>query len=188
MNHSRERGRARNRRAFRLEGLEDRKLLTVFRPLPTPATILLALKTPGPAAPVSFITGRATGTQASDGLYGGTNPGFVSYSGHGGARPFGEVLFGTKFLPVGIPSSTGVQTLARGTAVLNTLKGGNQLWVYFDGTSSTINTRTGTLDLKGVVNSGTGRFLNAKGTFVGSGIVKGGRFSLNYSFNLTAPV
>ena len=186
MNHSRERGR--NRRAFRLEGLEDRKLLTVFQPLPTPAEIHLRQRAPGPGNPVSFIRGRATGTQASDGLYGATNPGFVSYSGHGGARPFGEVLFGTKFLPVGIPSSTGVQVLARGTAVLNTLKGGNQLWVYFDGTSSTLNTRTGTLDLKGVVNSGTGRFLGAKGTFVGSGIVKGGRFALNYSFNLTSPV
>jgi hypothetical protein len=187
MNHARERGR--NRRTFRLEGLEGRHLLSIFHPDPAVVAIQARQnRVPGPPTAVSTIQGRVAGTQASDGLYSGTPPLFVSYSGHGRANPFGDVLFGTTFFPSSITTAPNTQVIVRGTAVVNSFKGGNQIWAEFDGTGSTLSRSTGALNLKGVVRGGTGRFLNAAGTITATGTIHGQRFSLNFTVQLNPPV
>src|SRR5262249_22167111 len=122
------------RRRFRLEGLEDRNLLSLVKPshfefIPVGHRVVV----PGPPTAVSVVTGQVSGTVATDGLYGGTLPGFSSYSGHGAARPFGEVLFGTVFQATASTTASRTLDVSNGSALFTTLKGGNQLRVLFTG-------------------------------------------------------
>ncbi|MFO0950246.1 MAG: hypothetical protein U0835_03665 [Isosphaeraceae bacterium] len=186
MDHSRERGR--NRREFRLEGLEGRELLTAFQPLPNVGQIVRYVKTPGPAVPVTLVQGRITGTQATAGLYRGTNPSYVSYSGHGTANPFGGIVFGTEFLPGTTFPGTNIQPAVLGTARIATAKGGDQIYASFSGVASTVSRNNGALSLQGTIQGGTGRFVNASGVITLFGVVKHQKFNLGLTIRFDTPV
>src|SRR5262249_35998620 len=126
-----------------------------------------------------------------DGLYGGTPRGDSSFSGHGAARPFGNVLFGTAFRATPSTTAAGTLNVSNGSAELITLKGGNQLRVQFTGVVTAGTAGTDPLTFQGMVASGTGRFLNAGGTFQATGSATpgaSGKFALDFLITFNPPV
>jgi hypothetical protein len=180
--------RGRNRRNFRLESLEGRRLLSVIKPAAIAAERVVV---PGPATPVSQIHGVISGTLASDPFYGGTLKSFTSYSGHGTAQPFGNVLFGVTFQPVAVKTPPNSLGATSGTILLTTTKGGDQLRLKFTGTNSLGARNLEYWSWSGTVASGSGRFINAAGTFSATGSVPRnhlGRFNLDLKILLKPPV
>lgn len=193
MSHARERGKTRRACPLRVEDLEGRRLLSYFDPAPAVAAIRArTVKIPGPLVPITEARGRVVGQQSSDALYGGTPPGFASYSGHGRLNPFGDMMFGTTFLPTRDPANPPVNPLQDGTALFISNRGGNQLRLNYTGAGTSFNPRSGNtvIRLEGVVASGTGRFEGATGTFVATGTIGGGRagrFSMDYVIRFNPP-
>ena len=184
MNESR---RGRNRRDIRLESLEGRSLLSVIKPATVAAEKIVV---PGPPTLVSQINAVITGGRASDPLYGGLPVGYVGFSGHGVARPFGNVLAGLRYLPTssGLLGSTNA---TNGTILLITDRGGDQIRLSFSGTNKIETRGAQGWTWSGTVLSGTGRFLNSTGTFTATGSMAAGArglFKLNLQITLNPPV
>jgi hypothetical protein len=185
-------GRRDVRRIFRLEGLEGRSLLSVARPALHGVTAQVQrILVPGPLTPVSSTAGQVSGTQATDGLYGGTPHGFASMSGHGSLSHFGGVVFGTVFQATAIPAGSKTLTIANGTALFTTDRGGNQLRVIFTGTATPRANGDYFLSFSGIVVSSTGRFANVSGTFQATGTANFttlGKFTLKPSITFSRAV
>src|SRR4051812_8885631 len=117
--------RAKVRRNVCLEFLEDRNLLSLFSPKSLAGVV-------APPAQITTIVGHLQGLPATAGLYTPTHPrtiifptanqpktlispGFHSYSGHGSARPVGNVLFSMQQVETTTGGGTGVSiTLGSG--------------------------------------------------------------------------
>jgi hypothetical protein len=180
--------RRRNRRNVRLESLEGRCLLSVFKPAAVAAERVVV---PGPSTPVSAVHGVLSGTFATDPFYGVTPRSFTSYSGHGTATPFGDVLVGLTFRPVAVTSPPNSLGAASGSILLTTVKGGNQLRLNFTGVNSLGSHNLEFWSWSGTVVSGSGRFINATGTFSATGSVPRshlGKFNLDLKIILNPPV
>lgn len=167
------------RRVFMPEALEGRKLLSTARPM------IAAMVGPVRGALASSLQGRVSGTQASDGLYGGTPAGYSSYSGHGHTSQ-SDVLFGTTFL-----ASPGFAE--NGSAVFRTGSTGDQVQVNFVGVTTSSFARRTTYQLEGEVMGGSGRYDGARGPFSGTLVTFGtrglkGSFSLTYAMRFDEPV
>jgi len=177
----------RNRRKFCLESLEGRSLLSVIKPATVTAEKVVV---PGPPTLVSQIYAVIGGGRASDPFYGGLPVGYDGFSGHGVARPFGGVLAGIQYLPTS-SGVAGTTTVANGTIVLITQKGGNQIRLSFTGTNQVGTHDTQSLNWSGTVLTGSGRFLNSAGTFTATGTVLAGargQFKLTLSITLNPAV
>jgi hypothetical protein len=180
--------RGRNCRRFSLEGLEGRNLLSVLRPAAVAAERVLV---PGPPTPVTHIHGFVSGSRASDPLYGVLPATFLGYSGHGVARPFGNVLFGVRFVAAPNITPAGSSTVSQGNVLMITVKGGDQLRLNFTGTNQNGAHGLQYWSWTGTVASGTGRFLNATGTFTATGAIPRfgpGQFNLDLRITANPPV
>lgn len=179
------RQRAKERRVFGMEGLEGRSLLSVV----APASLHAEVRRAGPLPQVSIIQGRIQGEQASDGLMTGTPAGRSSYSGHGSARPVGDVYFGTQHTLTRTPTSARTSSLALtgGAAVLTTING-DRIDFLYDGTGAGRLNGPSTVHFQGTVSGGTGRFEGVRGTFQANATVQAsGRFALNFTTFLNYP-
>lgn len=171
-----ETGRSRNRREFRLENLEGRNLLSVFRP-----TGVAALRdvVQGPRVLVAQVRASLGGSRATDPFYGPHPTGYAGFSGHGTASPFGGVLVGLQFQPTN-SGVAGTVDVNNGSVILIMKQSGNQLRLAFTGTNHVTTKGSQTWYWTGNVVGGTGRFLNASGTFIGTGTLPArGQFQLN---------
>lgn len=179
--------RAKDRRNFRLECLEDRNLLSVVKA----SMITAEVRTAGQPAPqhVTMLTGRVVGRQATDGLFGGTLPGFTTYNGHGHANTVGNIYLGAQHLQTLGTTSGGTTpvSLTGGSAVLTTYAG-DQIDILYSGSGQTTSKGRTTVNLLGSVVSGTGTFDGVTGTFQGTGTVnRSGRFTLDIVVSLNYP-
>jgi hypothetical protein len=193
--------RGRDRWEFRLECLEGRDLLSVVGGLAKPAhshpqphggisAEVYRTVFAGPSTPLTTVTGRVSGTAATDGLFGGTPLGYSSFSGHGSARPLGDVLFGTAFLATRSTTTANALDISNGLGQFITLHGGNQLKVIFTGTAKAGTAGREQVTLQGTVASGNGRFDGATGTFAAFGTFTpgpSGRFALNFTVTFNPP-
>lgn len=185
------RARARDRRSFRLECLEDRHLLSVSAAR-HPAIVIPLQPTLPPTQPgiPQVIQGKLQGTQASNGELWGTPIGFLSFSGHGSARPVGYVYFGTKLVKtanVTTGTATPTFTVSKGTAVL-TMYNGDQISIAYNGSGQAPKGKAGKVQLVGTVTGGTGRFNGVSGSFFATGSIKGnGNMALSFTTALTYP-
>lgn len=180
--------RAKDRREFRLEWLEDRNLLSVMKASAIAAEVRTAGEAPAPPA-VPVLRGHVVGLRASDGLFGGTLPGFTSYSGHGRANVVGNVYLGTQQLETLGSTTLGTRPLSinDGTAELTTFRGDRVQILYVGQGQVTRQGRT-TIRLQGIVVSGTGAFDGVTGSFQGAGSVNhSGRFTLDFVISLNYP-
>ena len=178
MNHTKDR--SGGRRMFRLECLEDRNLLSTF-----PTFTRFIVPAPHPPLPnAAVIKGSLNLVRASDGLYTGTQPGRLSYSGNGMSSPanFGNVTFGmqqTETPQKGTAVPTTKITLGR--AVL-TSRFGEQVQINYNGQETLPRHQQHPITLAGTINSGTGRFIGAAGTFFATGrVVNANTFALNFT-------
>jgi hypothetical protein len=174
-----------------LEGLEGRELLSVAKPTGHITAEVHRTIVPGPASPITQVVGRVSGIAASDPLYGGKPAGFLGFSGHGTAGPFGNVLFGTQSQATQTGTTAGTADITDGSAVFISFRGGNQLRVNFTGSSTATGPNRATVSLVGTVASGTGRFLGATGTFQATGTVQlgfSGRLALKYTITFNPAV
>jgi len=179
------RQRAKERCVFRLEGLEGRSLLSVV----APAGVHAEVRRSGPLPQIPIIQGRLQGEQASDGLMTGTPAGRLSSSGHGSARPVGDVYFGTQHTLTRTQTTarSSTLTLTGGTAVLTTINGDRINFLY-EGTGSGRLHGPSTVHLEGIVGGGTGRFEGVRGSFFANGTVQAsGRIALNFTTALVYP-
>ena len=188
MNSSSSRSRQIQRRVFRLEGLEDRNLLSVasmafHSARPQTAEIHAAVLNKTTRFPVTALSGTAIGQIAPNGVYSAAPAGFVSYSGHGAARPIGPTLIGFQFKPTANGTST---TVANGSLLLTDSATGEQVIVGFSGSGATVSRgRPFKAVLTGTVEGGTGQFNYATGTFSATAQFSGsGRFSLRYHISI----
>ena len=166
--------RAKVRRNFRLEFLEDRNLLSsIF----SPQGLAGEVSTP---KPIYSITGHVQGLPATAGLYTATLPGKHSYSGHGSARPVGNVLFSAQ--QVETTSGTAL-TITGGSAQMYDYKG-NELFITYTGTGTNPKHGPATVSLTGTVTGGTRRFLHETGTFFASGTLVHATGRLNLGFTV----
>ena len=170
--------RAKDRRSFRLECLEDRSLLSVVKA----SAITAEVRTAGQPAPqhVPMLTGRVVGREATDGLFGGTLPGFTTFSGHGRANTVGNVYLGAQHMQALGTTAGGTQPVSinGGSAVLTTYAG-DQIDILYSGSGQATRKGRSTFRLLGSVVSGT---------FQGTGSVnRSGRFTLDIVVSLTYP-
>ena len=177
---NRTKDRSRGRRTFRLECLEDRNLLSTF-----PTITRFIVPQPHPPLPqAAVIKGTLNLNRASDGLYTGTQPGRLSYSGNGLASPasMGNLTFGmqqTETPQTGAAVPTTKITLGR--AVL-TGRFGEQVQINYNGQETFPRHQQHPITLTGTINSGTGRFIGATGTFFATGrVVNANTFALNFT-------
>lgn len=176
--------RTRNRRDFQPEALEDRNLLSLFRPN---AQAVEHGALPRPSRLVSHVNATLAGTRASDPLFGALPAGYVGFSGHGTARPSGGVLVGVRYLPVAT-GVTGQRTATDGTILLTDKMTGSQLRLAFTGSSNATIQGGQKWAWTGTVAGGTGRFIGATGTFQGTGTVpRHGQFQLGLTINFNPP-
>lgn len=178
------RARARDRRSFRLECLEDRHLLSVSAAR-HPAIVIPLQPTLAPTQTViPLIHGKLQGTQASNGELYGTPIGYLSFSGNGSAKPVGLVYFGTKLVRtpnVTVGKATPTFSVSNGTAVLTMYKG-DQISIAYTGSGQAPKRKAGTVQLVGTVTGGTGRFNGVSGTFFATGTIKGnGHLALSFT-------
>ncbi len=171
--------RAKGRRHLRLEFLEDRNLLSGITPNAISAEVSRA------ATPITTIVGHVQGLPAGAGLYTKTLPGYHSYSGHGAARPIGNVLFSTQQVETTTGSTVAI---TNGNAQMYDYKG-DELFISYSGTGTVAARRLTTVSLVGSVTSGTKRFLGETGTFSATGTLNPytGRLILNYVVVLNNP-
>ncbi len=176
---NRTKDRSRGRRTFRLECLEDRNLLST---VPTITRFIVPPPHP-PLPPAAVIKGSLNLIRASDGLYTGTQPGRLSYSGNGLASPasVGNLTFGmqqTETPQAGTAVPTTKITLGR--AVL-TGRFGEQVQINYNGQATFPRHQTHPISLTGTINSGTGRFIGASGIFAATGrVVNANTFALKF--------
>jgi hypothetical protein len=172
--------RAKHRRSFRLEFLEDRNLLSnVFSPRS------LAGEPAFTPRPVTTIVGHVQGLPATAGLYIATLPGHHSYSGHGVTRPLGDALFSAQ--EVETTSGTSL-TITNGSGQMYDYRG-NEIFVAYTGTGTVAPRKVTRVTLDGSVLNGTGRFLGERGSFHATGNLNPftGRLYLNYTIVLNHP-
>ena len=133
--------------------------------------------------PVTAISGTAIGQIAPNGVYSMAPAGFVSYSGHGIARPIGPTLIGFQFKPTAGGSSTAI---INGSLLLTDSATGEQVIVGFSGNEASASRgRSSKAVLTGNVAGGTGQFNNATGSFSATAQFNGsGRFSLRYNISI----
>jgi hypothetical protein len=172
--------RGRNRRNFRLESLEGRNLLSVIKPTAVAAEKIVV---PGPKTLVTTVNAVVAGLGASAPFYGGLPLGYEGFSGHGVARPFGNVLVGLEYLPTA--SGVGSTAVTNGSILLTTVRGGDQIRLSFTGTNQVKAHDAQSWSWTGTVNSGTGRFLGSTGTFFATGSRVGNAFG---NFKLTLKI
>jgi hypothetical protein len=144
---------------------------------------------PGPKTLVMTVNAVVAGLGASAPFYGGLPRGFQGFSGHGVARPFGNVLVGLQYLP----SSSGVGAIpvTNGSILMTTVRGGDQIRLSFTGTNQVKSHDAQSWSWTGTVQSGTGRFLGAAGTFFATGTRAGnlvGNFKLTVKITFNPPV
>jgi hypothetical protein len=175
----------RRRRVFRLEGLEERKLLSHKG---ITAEVRAAAATT--STPANHIQAKVIGTMASAALLSGNLTGFTGLSGRGVATHLGAILFGTQFSAT--PGHTVPTTfdINQGAAVL-TSNIGDQIDLAFTGSAVTNVTRShnATINFFGIVNSGTNRFDGFTGTFSATGQLdfKTDRFILGLAIDVVPP-
>ena len=181
MNHVTER--TPRRRVFRLEGLEDRNLLSHL----SPTAEVRAAATPTPA---STVQGKLIGTLASAPLTSTNLLGFSGLSGHGNATHLSAVLFGTSFKATPSLTVPTVFDISSGSAIL-TSNIGDQINIVYVGSAVTNVTRSNTnnIALEGYVLSGTNRFDGFTGTFsaIGHFDTHTHRFKLAFAIDLIPP-
>jgi hypothetical protein len=173
--------RAKERRVFRLEHLEDRSLLSVARPAIAAEVISAAAA----ATPITVLTGHIQGVSASNGLMTGTVPGHISYSGTGQARQLGFVYLGSEHIETqgATTGKTTPFTVSGGSGVLSDIKA-NKITFAYVGSGTSIVHGQKTVTLNGFVTSGTGRFDGVTGSFSATGTFHGALHHFNLSFSV----
>jgi len=162
------------RRAFRLETLEGRELLSVARPLGLVAEVAkTSLVHP------ALIKGRVVGFQAPAGQYYQVPPGYASFSGHGSATALGYVNLGSQHVATPTNAAGTLFDLTNGSAIV-TSQPGEQIFVAYTGAATVPNRAKSTFTLQGTITGGTGRFDGVTGTFTASGTVRQGHLSVNF--------
>lgn len=172
-----------NRRVFQTETLEGRLLLSNSTPRPAITGILRSLGGIK-AGMISGIQGQVSGTRASDGLYGGTLPGYDSYSGHGPSS-VADVLYGTTFLVNPGATASDPSTIENGSAVFRSGYRGDQIQVTFTGESQSRFPGRASWAIQGQIMGGSGRYDGVTGKFSGTLTTLGGPAGVNGSFRLS---
>lgn len=172
-------------RAFRLEFLEGRELLSLAQPVAI-NTVHVLRTPPLPGGHVATVTGKAVGFQATSGEYFTVRPGFQSFSAHG-ASNVGYVNTGGNLVLT--PTSVNAVTykITSGNGVFNLGPRGDWIYVQYVGNATAPLRGPSTFSLQGLVTGGTGRFDGITGTMTATGSVRAGHLSLSFTITPKYP-